>query len=294
MIPIGLTLQPDLEYLELLEPAFREDVEYLEVCPETCWRPTLERGLVENDYRARYLEIGSSTNAFFVAHGVGFSVGSARPDAARRAHWLDCMRRDAEQFRLRWYTDHLGVTEIAGQEVGLPLPLPRTEAASQRVRASLRAMQTVVGDVGVENSVFYFHLGTPVGEARWLRETLSEPGMHLVLDLHNVYTTALNAGFDPLAYVDDLPLERVIEVHLSGGSESEAGWLPSRRVLRLDSHDQAVPEAVWQLYERVLPRLSNVRGITLERMEGTVAPADVPHVRAELARARRIAELAHA
>lgn len=90
-----------------------------------------------------------------------------------------------------------------------------------------------------------------------------------------------------------LPLERVIEVHLSGGAESDPRWLASGRVLRLDSHDAAVPEEVWRLFERVLPLLPNVRGVTLERMESTVGPDDVPLLREELRRARRIVEGAH-
>lgn len=41
---------------------------------------------------------------------------------------------------------------------------------------------------------------------------------------------------------------RVLELHLSGGSDSGPDWLPSRRVLRLDSHDGAVPEPVWRAF----------------------------------------------
>jgi hypothetical protein len=83
----------------------------------------------------------------------------------------------------------------------------------------------------------------------------------------------------------------VIELHLSGGSWSEPHWLPSRAVLRLDSHDGAVPEEVWQLFEEILPRCTQLRGVTLERMEGTIDEAAVPRIRSELARAR---EMLHA
>ena len=61
------------------------------------------------------------------------------------------------------------------------------------------------------------------------------------------------------------------------------------RAGRLDGHDAAVPEEVWELLASVLPRCPNARGVTLERMEGTVGEADVPLLREELARARRIA-----
>ena len=49
--------------------------------------------------------------------------------------------------------------------------------------------------VGVENSVFYFSPQDPLREPAFLKQALAEQGMHLLLDLHNVYTTAQNVGF---------------------------------------------------------------------------------------------------
>src|SRR5262249_15363585 len=150
------------------------------------------------------------------------------------------------------------------------------------------AMATVVPDVGLENTVAYFLLGDPLDEPAFLGRVLAAPRRHLLLDLHNVYTMALNFGFDPEAYLERLDLGRVIEIHLSGGSPSDPGWLPSGRVMRLDAHDGAVPEAVWRLFDRVAPRCRRLRGVTLERMEGTVTSrADVVQVRSEIQRARR-------
>ena len=64
--------------------------------------------------------------------------------------------------------------------------------------------------------------------------------------------------------------------------------LPNRAVRRLDSHDGAVPEAVWRLAETLVPRCQNLRGITLERMERTVTSKDVPLLKEELARVRSL------
>jgi len=145
-----------------------------------------------------------------------------------------------------------------------------------------------VPDVGVENSVFYFVLGDPLDEPAFIGEVLRARRTHLLLDLHNVFTSALNFGFDPRAYLARLDLGRVIEIHLSGGSPSDPRWLPSGRVMRLDAHDSAVPEAVWRLFEEVAPRCGGLRGVTLERMEGTVGAGDAAVIREELRRARRV------
>jgi uncharacterized protein (UPF0276 family) len=101
---------------------------------------------------------------------------------------------------------------------------------------------------------------------------------------------AHNFGFDPADYLRRLDLAKVIEIHVSGGGESSPAWLPSGRVLRLDSHDSAVPELVWRMLESVAPRCPNLRGVTLERMEGTVADGDELLLAYELDRVRAIVQ----
>lgn len=283
MIGVGFTLQPEQAFFELLGGLVREEVDYFEVVPETLWRAT-DGALEPNDYHRRFAALGDETGRPFVAHGVGFSVGSRPP---YRERWLAQLRRDHARFDFRWYTDHLGATWLDGQPMTLPVALPFTDDAAATVREGLRAMQTVVPDVGVENTVTYFTLGPPLDEPAFLRAVLRDPGTHLLLDLHNLHTMSLNLGFDADAWLDAAPLERVIEIHVSGGCDSEPGWLPEQRTVRLDSHDTAVPEPVWALLDAVRPRCPALRGVTLERMEGTVTQADVPLLREELRRLRR-------
>lgn len=291
MIPVGLSLAPDEEYLDRLGDVLARDADYYEVAPETLWRVDGAGELHDNGFHARFRALGERHAKPFVAHGVGFSMGTgARADAARRRRWIARLRRDHAAFGFRWYTDHLGASSLAGLAVTLPLPLPMTAHAAAVVRRSLAAMQAVVGDVGVENNVAYFMLGSPLDEPAFLGRVLRAPRTHLLLDLHNVYTMAENFGFDPDAYVARLDLGKVIEIHLSGGSFSDPAWLASGRVMRLDGHDDAVPEPVWALFDRVAPRCPNLRGVTLERMEGTVGASDVAVLRDELRRARRALE----
>lgn len=284
---LGFTLQPEERYLDLTAPLL-DEVEYVEVAPETLWRTEMAGELVANGFHARFAALKRATDIPFVAHGVAFSLGSARPDPTRRARWLQRIAQDHAIFDFRWYTDHLGATELAGRNLTLPLAIPLVPASARALRESFAALQTVVPDVGCENSVFYFHVGDPLEEPAFLHDALSLPRTHLLLDLHNVWTNAQNLGFDAWEYVSRLPLDKVIEIHVSGGTDSDPAWLPSRKVLRLDSHDHDVPEDVWALTERVLPRCTNLRGLTLERMEGTVEPGDVPILRNELRRARAL------
>ena len=294
-------LAPDEEFLDLVAPLLPTAVDYFELAPETTWweapvdsEPgrTAAPPLQPNGFHHYFAALGRRLNKPFVGHGVGYSVGSAsRADAARTRRWLARLRRDHAVFDFRWYTDHLGATALAGQAVGLPLPLPYSGYAAAVVRRRLLALQRIIPDVGVENTAQYFLLGEPLDEPAFLGRVLRAPRSHLLLDLHNLHTMAENLGFAASAYLDRLDhqgvLARVIELHVSGGSYSDGSWLPSGRTLRLDSHDSAVPEPVWQLLGAVLPRCPNLRGVTLERLEGTIGPADVPLLAAELGRIRQ-------
>jgi hypothetical protein len=285
-VPVGFTLQPDAAFLELCAPLI-EDADYYEVTPETLWRLGRDGELTPNGFHRRFLEIKAETGKPFVAHGVGLSMGTSdRSDAARRRRWLRQMCADQAAFGFGWYTEHLGASSLAGLAMTLPLPVPMDAAAAKVLRGRLRAMQQVVPDVGVENNVAYFTLGAPLEEPGFLRRVLSAPRTHLLLDLHNLHTMAVNFGFDPEEYLNGLPLDRVIEIHMSGGSFSDGAWLPSGRVMRLDSHAGAVPEEVWRLLGCALPRCPNLRGVTLERMEGTVEAEDIRGLHEELHRIR--------
>lgn len=288
MIPVGLTLQPEEAFLELLARVIDEDADHYEVAPETLWRLDGAGALADNGFFRRFVALKERTGRPFVAHGVGFSLGtSARADSARRRRWIERLRRDHAALGYLWYTDHLGASSLAGSAVTLPIALPMTAHAASVVRRSLAAMAGVVPDVGVENSVAYFMMGDPLEEPAFLRRVLAAPRTHLLLDLHNVFTMGQNFGFDPAEYVARLDLDRVIEIHLSGGADSDPAWLASGRTMRLDAHDSAVPEPVWKLFEQVAPRCPRLRAVTLERMEGTVQASDVAGIRDELRRARR-------
>lgn len=290
-VGVGLMLQPEQRFLALLDDAIRKDVDYLVVMPETTWIDR-EDGFQPNGFARAFRALGEQTGLPFVAHGVGLSLGSATVSPERTERWLARIGEDTRTFGFRWYTDHLGMSVVGGREVTLPLPLPMCEEVADDVRRTLARVSAIVGDVGVENVAHHFVLGDPLDEPAFLAACTSGARQHVLLDIHNVFTMATNLGFSAREYVSRLPLDRVIEVHLSGGSESPVGWLPDEATVRLDGHDDAIPEEVWRLFEETLPLCPALRGVTHERMEGTMTDADVPLVREELARIRFLLERA--
>jgi uncharacterized protein (UPF0276 family) len=103
-------------------------------------------------------------------------------------------------------------------------------------------------------------------------------GCHLLLDVNNIHVSAMNHGFDPLAYIQAIPADRVRQMHL-------AGHTPGREGLLIDTHDEPVPGAVWTLYEAACARFGP-RATMIER-DDNIPPLD--DLLAELDIARGVA-----
>ncbi len=290
MPALAFSLQPSKDFLDRVEPLL-DRVDLFEATPETLWFTRANGETRDNSFLELYRALGDRFGKNFIAHGVAISpcsVGDGAAIRARRDAIVANVTRVHAALDFRWYTDHFGACLLGGDDVALHLPAPPDDGVLAAARESLAAMRRVVPRVGFENAVTYFHLADPLDEASFLGRAVDVDGGHLLLDLHNVHTMAVNAGFDPRAWIARLPLERVIEIHVSGGKDSDPAWLPDRGVMRLDSHDDAVPEPVFELLEWTLPRCPRVEAVTLERMEGTVEDDDVPVLEGELARLREM------
>jgi hypothetical protein len=68
-----------------------------------------------------------------------------------------------------------------------------------------------------------------------------------LLDVNNVYVSAMNLDFDPIAYLDAIPVERVGQIHLAGFSDMGSHLF--------DTHSRPVSDEVWRLYAYVVEHL---------------------------------------
>lgn len=210
-----------------------------------------------------------------VCHSLELSVGSDGEDAPGYAAAIDSAIAVTSAV---WHGDHLCFTRAGDYPVRALSPLPFNEASIEVATRNIRRVESGLAvPFAIENITYY--IANPLsdlGEAEFLCRVLREADCGLILDLHNVVANAHNHGYDPVAFVDSLPLDRVVQIHLAGG-ENEGG-------LRLDTHSSCSPEDVWSLFEHVVPRCP-VRGVNFE-MDSRF-PA-FSRLLAELSRARDI------
>lgn len=176
-----------------------------------------------------------------VLHGVSLSIGSTDP---LNFDYLRKLKALAERVRAVWVSDHVCWTGVLGKNTHDLLPLPYTEETLRHVIERVRCVQDVLErPLVLENPSSYvtFRHAT-MTEWEFLARLAEEADCGLLLDVNNVYVSSRNHDFDPEEYLESLPLERVVQFHLAGHTDLGTHVI--------DTHDQPVVEAVWQLYRR--------------------------------------------
>jgi uncharacterized protein len=130
----------------------------------------------------------------------------------------------------------------------------------------------------VENvSSYLTYRHSTLSEPEFLAALAERADCGLLLDVNNVFVSAHNHGFDPIAFLEAVPPARVGQFHLAGHTV-----LPTHL---LDTHDHPVSEAVWELYRRAVTRFGEVATL-LERDD------DIPPLEELCAESRRAGAIA--
>ena len=182
-------------------------------------------------------------------HAVGLSLGSADPLETRH---LRRLRALVERIQPALVSDHLSWSSLGGRYVNHLLPLPYTDEALHLGCDHVAQAQDALGRrLLVENPSSYLRFReSPIPEPDFLARVVRHTGCGLLCDVNNVYVSARNLGFDPVAYLHALPVDAIEEFHLAGHSVNDAEGVP----VLIDDHGARVAPEVWALYAHVLAR----------------------------------------
>jgi uncharacterized protein (UPF0276 family) len=181
-------------------------------------------------------------------HGVCLSIGGERPlDKAHLARFQNLVDR----YEPALVSEHLAWSTHETTYFNDLLPLPYTEATLAQVCDHIDEVQDAIRrSLLLENpSTYVMFDESTMSETDFIRSVVRRTGCGLLLDINNVFVSAINHGFSPLQYLSDFPLTRVGEIHLAGHAEQADD--DGQRLL-IDSHDRPVADAVWKLFETVV------------------------------------------
>jgi hypothetical protein len=246
----------------------RQDVDFLEIIADHYMDTDIEKQK-ELDLIAAHFTL--------IPHGLNLSLGSAEgldANYARKfAHLI-------QRINPPWWSEHIAFTRAGGVEIGHLSPVPFTYEAIEVITRNIAEMRHYLEmDVPLilENITYMVEMpGAEMNEAQFLTELLERADCGLLLDVTNLYTNAVNYGYNLQTIVEQLPLERVVQLHFAGGY-----W---HQGMLIDSHSHPTAPEVWDLMDEIVAR-APVKGIILERDEELPPFAEL---REEMRRAREI------
>lgn len=194
-------------------------------------------------------------------HGVGLSIGSTDPFDSR---YLTNLRALVERIEPSLVTDHLCWTGVGGRAVYDLLPLPYTLEALDHVVHRISVVQDLLGRrILLENpSTYLAYRHSEMTEWEFLSAVAERADCGILLDVNNIYVSGKNLGFDPVCYLEAVPVERVGQFHLAGFTDM-GSYL-------FDTHSAPVHEDVWELYRLAVQRCEAVP--TLVEWDADIPP----------------------
>lgn len=211
-----------------------------------------------------------------VPHGVSLAIGSVEPlDDA----YLAKLKALADRLDPPWISDHLCWGRAPGVHIHDLLPMPYTkEAVAHVVERVKRVQGTLERPFALENVSSYMTFAADeMPEWEFVAEVAERADCGLLLDCNNVYVSSRNHGFDARTYIDAVPADRVVQMHLAGHTDK------GRYVL--DTHSDHVRDEVWELYRRAVARTGAVA--TLIEWDDDIPTWEVLSDEAAKARAMR-------
>ena len=217
-----LSVQPDIPYLEVLVDNY--------LTPGGIHLAQLEQ--IRSHYPISF-------------HCVGMSIGSVDPI---NFAYLEKIKQLRDRFAPNTISDHLCWTQYAGQNFHDLLPLPYTEEALEHLCQRIHKIQDYLqSPLIIENVSSYITFNeSSYTEGEFLAELAKRSGCQLLLDINNLYVSAQNHHFDPMAYLSALSPTQIAQYHLAG-HEKKADYL-------LDAHNNPVSTEVWELFGKAVQK----------------------------------------
>lgn len=238
----------------------------LEKNPAVDWFEVISENFMDSHGRPRHILHQIAEKYPVVMHGVSMSIGSTDP---LNFDYLKSLKQLASEVKPAWISDHLCWTGVLTTNSHDLLPLPLNDESLKHVCNRIKQVQDYLErSLIVENPSTYASFNnSTLPEWEFLRIMTEETGCGLLLDVNNVYVSSFNNDFDPVEYINGIPHDKVVQMHLAG-HQNCGNYI-------IDTHDREVNNQVWKLFQMAY-QLSGEASILLE-WDGNIPTFEVYH-----------------
>lgn len=226
-------------------------------------------------------------------HGVYFSLFSGGWTKDQE-DWLRHLEKVASTFHFDHISEHVGFMTGENFHSGAPIPVPFNPVTLAIGQDRLQRIYNACKcPVGIENLAIAYSLDEVKKQGAFLNELVQPVNGFIILDLHNIYCQIQNFTIEPGELLKFYPLDRVREIHISGGSWEDSQVIPGKKIRR-DTHDEAVPAEVFQLLKDCIAQCPHVKYVVLEQLSsGLVTESERIQFRADFTKMDSVVQQAN-
>jgi uncharacterized protein (UPF0276 family) len=242
---VGLGFRPQFKTEVFLN---RSKIDFLEITSDH-YIDSPAKKLAELELLAEHFRL--------IPHSLELSLGSAE---GVDEEYLAKLAEVVSIVNPVWFSDHICFTRSGGVKIGHLAPVPFTDEALGVFTRNIEKVKKLIDLPLILENITY-NIKYPwneMSETQFIRRLLDETDCGLLLDVANLYINSMNLGFDWRRYLDELPLERVVQLHFVGAHRGHDRLI--------DAHADATDADIWNVYGEVSVRC-DIKGAILERDE---------------------------
>lgn len=183
--------------------------------------------------------------------------------------WVRDTTALADRARAAWICGDAGLWHVGPRERGHGILMPPvlTKTSAEAMAVEVRRLQDLTGrEIVPENPPAHVFLGD-MHILDYFSRVAETADCGLVLDVAHLAICQRALGKDALEGVKDMAIDRVIEVHVAGGSEFEHGG----RTFVDDDHGERVLDDTWRIFEYVARHATNMKAVVIEGERNSIA-----------------------
>ncbi len=275
---VGITYSSAIEPLLKLQPAL---IDFIEVEPQTVWTEIRGKSSIIRIPEG-ILEHLAGLPGRKLVHSIGAPVGgTVRPKETQ----LTLLQQTVAYLNSPWVSEHLSFNSTPDFSTGFFLPPRQTRQGVITAVQSIQDLKAALRvPIAIETGVNYLRPRfDEISDGAFVAAVADSADCGILLDLHNIYTNEKNGRQSIVAFLSNLPLDRVWEIHLAGGFEMDGYWL--------DAHSGAIPDPLFEISKDIISNLPNVKAITFEIFPSFVPVTGLETIRTQMERLHELWEL---
>jgi uncharacterized protein (UPF0276 family) len=234
------------------------------------YRGEIARDILENINEFDFIEMGSELLFYkynenlhkiidskpITLHGLSMSIGSNELDVDSK--YLSNLYSSVGLDGCKWFSDHLAVTSMNDYQLRTLMPIGFNQESLDRTIHKIKQVMSISEKPFLlENITYYYSMPTDtMSEIEFFSRVIRGSDCGILLDLNNLYVNSVNHHYDPIEFINLLPLDHIIEVHLAG-----CDYMMDTLI---DTHASQIKKEVLDLFEYVC-KLTFINGVVIER-----------------------------